>query len=75
SDALMVGNSLGSDVLQAEKVGIKGILLSRGRQGRHKTEVPSLFELEKFLPSVRKRVSKKRVVQRKPRIIKRNLMH
>ncbi len=48
-DAIMVGDSIESDLIGAEKAGIKGILLDRNNKRNHPNRITNLAELEKFL--------------------------
>jgi HAD superfamily hydrolase (TIGR01549 family) len=48
-DAIMVGDSIESDLLAAEKAGMKGVLIDRQGRREHPNRVASLAEVEKFL--------------------------
>jgi len=48
-DAIMVGDSIESDLIGAENAGIKGILLDRNNKRNHPNRITTLAELEKFL--------------------------
>lgn len=48
-DAIMVGDSIESDLIGAEKAGIKGVLLDRNNKRTHPNRITALAELEKFL--------------------------
>lgn len=48
-DAIMVGDSIESDVAGAENAGIKPILIDRNERREYKDKIKSLKELDKFL--------------------------
>jgi len=48
-DAIMVGDSIESDLFGAEKAGLKGILLDRNNKRSHPNRITTLAELEQFL--------------------------
>jgi putative hydrolase of the HAD superfamily len=48
-DAVMIGDSVESDLIAAEKAGIKGVLVDRQGRREHPNRVASLSEIDKFL--------------------------
>jgi HAD superfamily hydrolase (TIGR01549 family) len=48
-DVIMVGDSVESDLVAAEKIGITGVLLDRNNRREHPNKIASLKEIEKFL--------------------------
>lgn len=49
NDALVVGDSVETDILGAEKAGIKAVLVDRKNKREYKQKIQNLEELEKFL--------------------------
>lgn len=48
-EVIMVGDSIESDIIGAEKAGIKGVLLDRNNKRNHPNRILSLPEIEGFL--------------------------
>ena len=48
-DALMVGDSMETDIHGAERAGVKGILLDRRGRREHHTKIRNLMEIRNFL--------------------------